>query len=376
MQKNKIGIITMHRVLNYGSVLQTFALFQKIKNLGYQCEVIDYQYPNEYHRSSNRNNTLLERGLFFLLRIIFFILYRGRKQKRRFREFMDKNLQLSKYYANQEEIYNNPPQYDIYLTGSDQVWNPKCMKGDPVFFCDFVHDGMKVSYASSFSLSCVSSEYFNLYKKYLSDYSHIGIRESSGIALVRSLINKEAKVVCDPTLLLTKREYSRLAEHSEIKINRPYILVYALSYAFNPYPALNEVVDNISKQLQLQVVYLHVNSIENYHIGHSITSAGPNEFVRLFMDASFIVTSSFHGTAFALNFENPFYAIIPNEKTEDSRIYSLLKQVGAEDRAIISSQKIKTDLLVKMNYLSIIDKLNRYRDDSVAFLKKELSDEL
>ncbi len=371
----KIGIITMHRVLNYGSSLQAYALYLKIKHIGYDCEIIDYQYPNEYHQNEKNKKTIKDRTLFFLLRVAFFILYRGRLQKKRFGDFFRKNIVLTRNYENREALYSNPPKCDIYMAGSDQVWNPNSMKGDSVFFCDFAGNNKKVSFASSFSVSSIPTEYEEIYKKNLASFAHIGVRESNGVTMVNSLVNKEATEVCDPTLLLTKNEYQALAGESEIKIKKPYILVYALSYAFKPYPALDSVVENIRKQTKMNVVYLHVNSIDHYHIGHSITSAGPNEFVRLFMDASFIVTSSFHGTAFAINFERPFYSIIPNEATDDSRIYSLLKKVGAETRCVMSSQKIDSDLSIEMDYKNVSERLSKYREESIAFLKKELSSE-
>lgn len=370
----KVGIITMHRVLNYGSSLQAYALYKKIIDLGYDCEIIDYIYPNEYHKTiCSRKLSSKDKLIFLLNRIKFFILYRASIQKRRFSEFWKENVKLSITFKNQKEIYDNPPKYDIYLVGSDQVWNPNCMKGDAVFFCDFIKDKPKLSYASSFSISKIQEGYKELYKHYLYNFSDIGVREDAGVSLIKELVQKEAKLVCDPTLLLSKDDYIYLSKQSDIQFKEPYILVYALSYAYNPYPILDDVVYQIQKQLNIKVVYLHVNAIDHYHIGKSITSAGPNEFVRLFMDASFIVTSSFHGTAFALNFQKPFYAIIPNKLSSDSRIQSLLSRVGAEDRAVCIEDDDINKLDINMDYTKIQNNLDEFRKESILWLENVLN---
>lgn len=364
----------MHRVLNYGSSLQAFALYKTIKKLGHDCEIIDYQYPNQFHKDNSKERRNLKSELsFFLLRVRTFILYRGKKQRRRFVTFWQEQIKTSPYYASKNEIFKNPPLYDVYMTGSDQVWNPKCMKGDNVFFCDFVSNVKKVSYASSFSSSQIPDFYKETYINGLSTYSYISVRENSGLTIIKELINKEAKVVCDPTLLLMKDDYKDLANKSEINYKPPYILVYSLSYAYNPYPQMSEVIDNIKKQLNIPVVYLHVNSIDHYRIGSSITSAGPYEFLNLFMNASFVITSSFHGTAFALCFEKPFYAIVPSDSSSDSRIFSLLENVGAKQRAIYTNKRIEGKLPIDLEYTNITSKMDEIRRISLKYLKEMIN---
>lgn len=364
----------MHRVLNYGSTLQAFALYKAIKGLGYDCEIIDYQYPNLYHKDNNlEKRNLWYKLLFFILRVKTFILYRGKKQRKRFFSFWQEQINVSPYYASRSDIFQNPPLYDVYMTGSDQVWNPKCMKGDNVFFCSFISNVKKVSYASSFSASLIPESYKDSYIEGLSKYSYITVRERSGLNIIKELTNKEAKLVCDPTLLLKKDDYKDLANKSEIKHKEPYILVYSLTYAYNPYPQMNKLIENIKKQLNIPVIYLHVNSIDHYHIGSSITSAGPNEFLNLFMNASFVITSSFHGTAFALCFEKPFYAIVPSDSSNDSRILSLLENVGAKHRAIYTDQRLEERLLIDLDFTEISKKMAEMRQISLDCLKEMIT---
>lgn len=365
----RIGVITMHRVMNVGSVLQAYALCEKINQLGAKAEIIDYQYPNNYHRSEKGKMGFMHRLLLLPQRILYFILYRKTLQKMRFSSFCERKLSLSKYYPDQNSIYRDPPQYDVYLTGSDQVWNPLCMKGDGVFFFDFVKNVPKASYAASFSTNEIPEILQNSYVNFLQEYSHIGVREASAVTLVQKIANKDAQLVCDPTLLLTREDYIELAKDAEFEVpSEPYILVYALSYAYNPYPQIDNVTKLVKAKLGYKVIYLHANNIEHYHIGASITSAGPSEFISLFLNAKFIVTSSFHGTAFAINFAVPFLSIIPESPKGDCRILSLLQTLGLEDRAISTGQLLDFNIPISIEFDQVCPKLNQYRCVSERFL--------
>lgn len=368
----RVGIITMHRVQNVGSVLQAYALCEKIKQIGARCELIDYQYPNDTHRSTCHKTNLISRLLLFFSRVKFYLLYDNTVQKHNFNKFRNKYLLLSKYYPTKEDLNSTPPEYDVYMTGSDQVWNPRFTKGDGAFFFDFIKDGYKVAYASSFSISDIPLEYRDNYRSLLETYSHISVRETSGVRIIKELIDKDVHVVCDPTLLLTKEDYLPLISESVLnKKPKQYILVYALSYAYDPYPQIEEVIKKVKKQLDLPVIYLHANTVDHYRFGSSITSAGPCEFLDLFYHATFVVSSSFHGVAFAINFKKPFVAIVPS-KHDDSRIMSLLYRLGLENKAILTNQSLpsKVDTELDEKYL---DKLGDYREDSILYLKKVLT---
>lgn len=367
----RIGVITMHRVMNVGSVLQAYALCEKISQLGAKAEIIDYQYPNNYHCGEKGKMGFKQKLLLLPQRILYFILYRKTLQKKRFNSFFNRKFHLSKYYTDQYSIYSDPPRYDVYLTGSDQVWNPLCMKGDGVFFCDFVKNVPKASYAASFSTNEIPEMLQSSYVNFLQEYSYIGVREVAAVTLVREIANKEAQLVCDPTLLLTRNDYFELAKDAEFKVtSEPYILVYALSYAYNPYPQIDNVTKLVKEKLGYKVIYLHANSIEHYHIGASITSAGPSEFINLFLNAKFIVTSSFHGTAFAINFEVPFISIIPESSKGDCRILSLLQTLGLEDQAISTEQLLDSKIPISVEFDQVRPKLNQYRRVSEQFLEQ------
>ena len=367
----KVGVITMHRVMNVGSVLQAYALCEKLNQLGTSAEIIDYQYPNHFHRKNVHSLSIIEKIKLFPQRVKYYLLYRGTLQKRRFNTFIATRLTMSRYYPDRESIYSNPPEYDIVLTGSDQVWNPRCMKGDGVFFCEFAKKGLKASYSASFTALDIPDSLKSIYSEYLKAYRFIGVRERSAVALVKALSGKDATLVCDPTLLLNKEDYIKLSHDSKLKKDRgSYILVYALSYAYNPYPQIDRVVDEVKKRLGYDVIYLHANSVEHYHIGKSITSAGPSEFIDLFLNAKFIITSSFHGTAF--NFEIPFISVVPKGQSDD-RIISLLRILNLTKHAIVTVQELKNPLPLIVDYSNVCKLLEKYRNDSILYLKSVIA---
>ena len=372
-KKIKVGIITMHKVLNAGSALQAWALYRKVEQLGYSCEMIDYQYPNHFHLSHRQHLGTKQSFIAqFIARLKFFVLYRTRVQRLRFATFWRSAWKSSATtYTTPESLQQDPPMYDIYMVGSDQVWNPEFMYGDTSYFCTFAGNKPRISYASSFANADIPTELYQTYKESLLSFSSISVREEGGRNLVQKLTGKDAMVVCDPTLLLTKSDYEPLITQSEIKIKKPYLLAYILSYAYNPYPTIHKVIEQISKKRNLPVIYLLANSIDDYHLGNSITNAGPNEFLHLIAEAECIVTSSFHGVAFALNFEKEFYTILPKNADTSNRIYSLLKIVGALDRIILNEPTFKLPKQTT-KYKEIIQKIQQYRNTSIEYLEKSL----
>ncbi|MBQ8806700.1 MAG: polysaccharide pyruvyl transferase family protein [Bacteroidaceae bacterium] len=372
-EQKKIGIITMHKVLNAGSSLQAWALYHKIEQLGYSCEIIDYQYPNHFHCSHQRSVNIRHNVIRdWINRGKYFLLYRTKKQHKRFSKFWQSSWQSSAPYNSPESLQQNPPKYDIYIVGSDQVWNPKCMYGDPSFFCAFANDKPRISYASSFAQADIPNELYKTYETLLSGFSSISVREEGARDLVRKLTGKDATVVCDPTLLLTKQDYAPFIAKSEIKIKKPYILAYILSYAYNPYPTILEVIEKVSRERKLPVIYMMANTIDDYHFGHSITNAGPNEFLSLIANAECVVTSSFHGVAFALNFEKDFYTVLPKNVNKNNRIYSLLQTVGVLNRVVYKDSHFSMSS-TKLDYKSINIKIKEFREESTKYLECTLS---
>lgn len=362
-KKKSVGIITMHHPISFGSSLQAYALQRKIQDMGYDCEIIDYQYPNKLHKiKRNPFKVVLSTIIHYLMNLLMGMpcLF----EHHRFKSFRRNYLKQSKYYKDYESLVENPPKYDIYCTGSDQVWNTNFTKRDTSFILSFVKDKKKISYASSFAVDYVVEECIPDFKHYLSQYDAISVREKSGIELVKKLTGKNATLVCDPTLLLTKEEWFPLAEQSRIKINKPYILVFILTYSYNPYPEVNHIIDAVQQRLGLHTVVLSGNKYDYLRKNTMvIKNAGPLEFLYLFKNASFIITSSFHGVAFSANFMKPFLAVV-NKEGKDSRLMSFIERVGLENWAIGYNETL-VDINTSIPGVSSLDE---FRNKSIAFL--------
>lgn len=367
MNKSRIGILTMHRVQNYGSALQAYALQEYITQLGYDAELIDYLFPNGKHKQHRSLKKVIKSTLFrwiFSLPIL-------RKNKRFIRFYSD-------YYKCSELRFDTPQglmqydyPYDILITGSDQVWNPIHILTDTSFFLPFARPHTpKIAYAPSFSVSSIPEGFDSIIRPYIETYSYISVREKSGLDIMKTLTAKEASMVCDPTLLLTKADWSTLAAQSEIQFNEPYILVYILSYAYNPYPAINTIIEKVQQELDMPLILLDAPILDmKFKNARFIKDAGPAEFLYLVQHASFIITTSFHGTAFAVNFGIPFYSVIRDRSGFDTRMVDFLETVDA-DRAIVYDRPI--DKPIAMNFERIEKRLEDIRHHSQTYIKKSI----
>ena len=367
----KVGIITMHKVLNYGSALQAYATQYVLVKLGVSCEIIDYIYPNEYHKK--------KRSIIAVLRSFLFELISGFAQKRKqklFDTFFKDYFKLSeRSYNSPAEIIANPPVYDTYLAGSDQIWNIRHTNCDKVFFLSFApKDVKKISYASSFGKIAANDDFLKQITNDLTDFSALSVREQNGKQIIKNLIKKEAPVCLDPTLLLNKNEWGRLVQQSGLKIDKPFALVYILKYAYDPYPFATDFIRKVHEATGLHLVLLCFSASQRLGIKDATylyDGVSPCDFLYLFKNASLVITTSFHGTAFALNFERPFYSILDDNVTFDDRIYSLLQEVGAEDRVVKLNSKV-SDISTEMDYERISANLQEKRVDSFEYLRKNV----
>lgn len=338
----KIGIITMHKVLNFGSALQAFALQKYIEdNISEDVCLIDYDYPNKEHKKFIKSKQSLSLKIrLFLVQIIGSFLKNRRKRQVRYDFFYNKYFRLSDVrYQSHDDINMNPPLCDVYITGSDQVWNVNTMNNDGAFYLDFAPAGsIKISFGASFSTSSVPERFVEQIKTYLSSYSMIGLREASGVNLVKSLgLNQNIQIfnTCDPTLLLTKKDYDIIANDSNIRIEGDYILVYYLAY-YNSEPALSDVIRKAVEKYKCKVMLIGYRFIPYKGEYQYINGIGPAEFLWLYNHATFVVSCSFHGTIFSIINRKPFYTIVP-PGGNDNRSKDLLHAVKMDQRAILST---------------------------------------
>lgn len=345
-QKNKIvGVITMHRVPNYGSFLQTYATQKVIERLGYECRIIDYIFPNDWQYSHGLINK--HRGIkYFIKRVfVFFGILNGRKEH-------SLNSALKKYcsltsrsYPSYKSIISSPPIFDIYVTGSDQTWNPRHMKGDSNFLLGFAPlDAKKIAFSVSSSLSGLPEGAITYYKQYLVKYDCISLRECGDVGMIEKLTGKSVQVTLDPTFLLDKLQWASAFGHNDIPLTEEkYILFYMLNYSFEVEPYIYDVLQELQRNTGLTVksftkIKRH-QKIKYEYVGNSTVE----EFVNLFLNSSYVVTSSFHGTSLALNFGIPLVSIVPkNYEQIDSRQATLLKMLNADKSMITVGTDVKS----------------------------------
>ncbi|MBP3374282.1 MAG: polysaccharide pyruvyl transferase family protein [Bacteroidaceae bacterium] len=369
----KIGIITMHKVLNYGSALQAYALQRKLFLMGYDNELIDYLFPPA-NKKKITISAIIQTIIIFLRNAV--VGFPTARKKKRFEAFYQNNFILSAASYNEQNIKDNPPIYDAYITGSDQVWNPRFAGTDSNFFLGFAPtDKPKFSYASSFATTKIDSEQAPLYSRLLSEYDEISVRESTGISIVKELTGKDATVCCDPTLLLTADEWRELSDQSVFKLKEKFILVYILNYMIgNVSNEVQKQIDYVQQTLGYKVVYL-VGRKEDAFRPNSILykAGGPAEFVWLFRNAEFVITTSFHGVAFSLIHGKPLLGIVDKSNKDDSRLQSLLVAAGVEQSCLDYRDVINWDKAYLLSLRGKIDKLDEMRLQSVRYIERILS---
>ena len=339
----KIGLLTYYGD-NYGACLQAFALQTVIKRMNYDVEIIEY-------RVSSAKVKLIDR-LLNLRNPVKIIKGRIANRKNRlnyakrhdcFEKFRNEYLNIVKNDCRQYvDFYSNPPLYDGYVCGSDQIWNPYFTNGcDPVRFLDFVPSRRRrIAYAPSIGVDKIDGNYAADMKKYLSKMDNISVREKDGAIIIKSLIGEDVPVVLDPTLLLTKEDWCSLINKK--RIDTPYIFCYF----FGNLDYMDQLKEFYRNHTGLPIVTFPFNYREiQDEKDIKIFDAGPIDFVNLIKNASLVLTDSFHATAFSINMEVPFYSLLRDlnkcETNMNSRIYTILNKMELETRLIIPEAKMK-----------------------------------
>ncbi len=333
----KIGIITMHRVAHFGSVLQAYALQKFLFDNGLDNEIIDYVYPNRQHLKPLRKRlrSILAKKYHA---IINFLTNSSKDSKSETIGFIRNELVKSKKkYKSAEKLVADCPRYDIYLTGSDQVWNTDYLNGDTSFFCSFVNNGApKLSYAASFGRFTFEGDDAKRWLSNLSSYKALSVREKNAKEIIKKHTGLDAELVVDPTLLLSKKSWGEFAGEKPM-VEGKYILVYILSYAWNPFPYALDTVSHFEKLTGWKVVVIEpIFRRSDYPQWQYTDNLSPHQFVNLINNAGLVVTNSFHGTSFSINLETPFISIINRNKVNDDRIKSLCETVGCDDSLLMA----------------------------------------
>lgn len=357
----KIGIITFHASHNYGSVLQAYALQKYLSKLGYENEIINFR--SEAQKEVYRPLTK-RKGIKYILKNAFFLLhYKSRKERYdKFEAFIEKRMNKSeKEYTSIDSLKNEEFSYDVFISGSDQIWNTAPADASMAYFLPFVKEGKRVAYAPSFG-QLGTMEKADEISSYLCKYDRLSIREKYGQQLIFELTGKKVPILVDPTVLLLPDEWNSLEDRKPI-INSRYIFFYTL-FADKE---MIKMVKTVSKILGLPVV---VSNITNQHDIVSgfrrIISSGPEDFLNLIKNAEFVCTSSFHGTVFSLLYHKLFISI---RGMSDNRISTLLECSGLTSRAINSIDELLSyEELMNIDYTGVNTAFDKKREEAKDYL--------
>ncbi len=373
----KTAIMTLALSDNYGAALQTCGLAHAIRALGHDTRVYRYQNWSRITYGMSALSRIKYEGF----RLSKAILTQGVRQKR-FDAFRESHIPFTqKFYGNNEELRADPGEFDVYISGSDQIWNPKLFVFDYSYFLDFVPEGKKkISFASSFGKAGFEEDYKEKCGKLLGEFSHISVREKSGEAIVKDLCGKTATTCVDPTLLLTRQDWAPMMENASEKArNFRGILCYFMPGDKLVTDAIESIAQQLHKKTGLPIMHLGIkeHTVFSYKRGETDIKAGPADFLAYFSGAQYVVTNSFHGTAFSMNFGKECYIPIndtlPKGKALHERITSLLTQVGATERMLPASNPILPEDL-HTDWTQIASNLSRMRQDSMEYLKHALEE--
>ena len=331
-----VKVITRHAPSNYGSLLQSIATVHVIEQLGHSCEIIDYQRPDERGLSGVLSQLGCKQGYSNPLKKLAYVLVRYPIEKYaqiRFDRMRKKYLRLTSHCSSHDDL--TKLSADVFLTGSDQVWGPT-MNGhyDSAYFLQFVPDGIpKLAYAGSFGKTKFSDEVIGKYRQMLARYDQIAVREDSAVAMMKEwgLTNCVGQVL-DPTLLLGADIWKKLLvkENQSCKyVGKKYILVYQIHND----PKLSDYARRLAKHKGWELKRVNPLFHQCTRGGKFVCCPDVGEFLSLIDNASCLVTDSFHGTCFAINFGKQFVEILPNTATS-SRNQSILTLTGLENRIL------------------------------------------
>lgn len=365
----KIGILTFHRAINYGAVLQCYGLSETLKAMGHEVDVIDYR-PEciEYYRKKIpffkiRHTSGLRNQLKALI-VSLLNIETVKDANRRFDLFLKNNFNLSKTVLSAE---NMPSDYDLIFLGSDQIWSPQiCYGFDSIYWGQFKHDTTRlVTYAASLGGHNELSdlEWKNV-GRYLKGFERISVREKKLQEDLENRVGIKSELVVDPTILVKETSFECLAKKPK-EMPDNYVLVFSVAPTDNLYG----FAEKVAAQTGSEIIVLTANKL--WKCKYRNVTPTVEEFLGWFKYAKCIVTVSFHGTVFSVLFRKDFYSLT---NYMQDRAEQLLKALGLESRLIESDTRTINNMsFTHIDYSSVNEKLDSLRESSISFIKQSLN---
>lgn len=373
----KIGVVTFWwSDDNYGQLLQAYALQRVLKEMGHEPFLIKYDRRSDVDHSLKARVRTLKDILLFQCNIRDFFNTKSRvvnNDKRNFSMFRDKYFIFSELYTTYEELRTNPPKADVYIVGSDQVWHfpsksfYKLKNWANVYFLNFGSESIKrISYAASFSLNDISTDFGKFITPLLKRFSLVTVREKSGISICQKCLVESPLLALDPTLLLTSKQWLNLT----LNISSPtdMLLCYFLG---NKCEISFDEIYNISLEHGWKIKYI---ASQGQMAEYDTITPSIEEFLSLVNSAKLVVTNSFHGTVFSIIFNVPFL-VVPlcgEFQSMNDRVFTLLKMFQLEDRIYSSTINLHNQSLININWESVNCILAERRKEMLDLLKSHI----
>lgn len=359
----KVGIITFHFVNNFGGVLQAYALKKFIsEQCDVEAEIIDYR--NWFIRLCDRIRLLPITTNIYEIVSGFRTMLERIERRHKFGLFTKYNSNITKKYNSFWQLKNNPPHDDKYICGSDQIWNPFITMGlSKSYFLRFVDNpSNKIAYAPSFGSSDIPSKYKKTVSKYLEDINYLSAREKTGADLIYQLTGKRVDILIDPTFLLDRSDWNEMGRNP-LNSTEPYILLYIMQRDEKVYDYARKLKDNLG----IKVVEISRYGYQPGFVDATLVSVGPEEFLGLFRDASYVCTNSYHGLIYSLIFEKEL-CLIPSKRfsARISNLLALLNINAETENEKLGNIKIDYDI----DYLHSV--ITHEREKAKKYLRESM----
>lgn len=357
----KVGVITFQNANNYGAILQAYALQTSIQKLGCEVQVIDYRNPYVASIASKPNIRDYHNPLKYINdRDIFLI---NEIKRRKILNFIENNITITRSVS-REELRDFADKFDVVFSGSDQVWNDKITRNDDTYYLDFLSPEKRCSYGASIGSSEIQEENIPRVNRLLSQFRAISVREKTAVDALNNQLGIQSVQVLDPTLLLSKKEY---CSHSKCDKSERYVLLYMLIYS----ETLITSAKKIAKKLELPLYCIN-SSGKKVSGCIDKSNSGVEEWLTLFENAEFILTNSFHGTAFSINYNKKFNVELPPSRIKASSRITDLLDVFHLEQCLVNNGDISD---AEIEYGRVNEILNHERQKSISFIRKALDGE-
>jgi hypothetical protein len=361
--KKKIGIITLNGYKNFGNRLQNYALQETLKNLGFDVETV-----RTYENESLKRKAY---KMLMFLKIIGKINPKYRESQKldnlrtnRFKIFSETRISETSQIINNAALSSIADDYDYFVVGSDQVWNPSYIRNNSTFFLTFASKQKRIAYAPSFGTEIIPEQLKTRYSEWLKGINCLSVREYAGRQIIQELTGLEVPVLIDPTLLIDKEKWLSISKSAKYKPSGKFLLIYFLGDAYNNH---YENIKRIAEKYQLTIINLaDMNDSMRF-------DTDPSEFIDYINNATIFLTDSFHGAIFSILLSKPFITFdrVSNLPSMNSRIDTLLSKFKLENRKWSNINGSSDILNIDFSHVSTI--LEKERNKAINYLKTALS---